>query len=90
MRGRDPQTVGIGQCPGGRGPEHGSLLVQPGDQALGGGGNLLAAENAHELIDARVHLQQQLLVALGQAASHDHAAGLAPLLKIEHLADHGV
>ena len=80
----------VGQCPRGRRPEHGPLFVQPGDQPLGGRGDLFPAENAHELIDARIHVQQFFLLALGQAAGDDHAAGAAILLEVEHLADHGV
>ena len=66
------------------------LLVQPGEQPLGRGGDLVAAEHAHELIDAGIHLQQLVLLALGQAAGDDHAAGLALLLHVEHFADRGV
>ena len=86
----DPQAVRVGKRLRRRRPEHRPLFVQASDQPLGRGGDLVAAENAHQLIDARVHLQELVLLALGQATGDDHAAGAALLLEIEHLADYGV
>ena len=90
VSGRDPQAMRVGQGPRGGRAEDRPLFVQPSDQPLGRGGDIFSAENAHELIDARIHVQQLLFFALGQAARDDHAAGAAFFLQIEYLADHGM
>ncbi len=52
-------------------------------------GDLLAAEDADDVIDAGHFLQQVVLLALGQAAGDDDRADSALILEGEHLADDG-
>ena len=49
--------------------------------------DLLAAEDADDVIDVGHFLEQVVLLALGQAAGHDDGADAALLLEVEHLAD---
>ena len=51
--------------------------------------DLLAAEDADDVIDAGHFLQQLVLLAFGQAAGHDDGADPALLLEGQHLANDG-
>ena len=84
---RDPQTVAVGQCTNRRGSEHGPLLVEVPDQAVGDAGDLFAAEDADEVVDAGTVFEQLLFLSLGQAAGDDHAARAALLLEGQHFVD---
>ena len=87
---RDPQPVAIVQRPRRGRLKHRPLLVQPADQPIGHLGHLLAAEDAHQVVDLGQRLQQLFLLALGQAAGDDHAADVPLALQLEHLVDRGV
>ena len=84
---RDPQPVAVGQGADRRGAEDRPLLFQPADQPVGDAGDLLAAEDADEVIDPGPVLEQLLLLPLGQAAGDDHAPRAALLLQVQHLVD---
>ena len=64
--------------------------MQAGDQPLSSVGDVLAAKNANELIDTRIHVQEFFFFPLSQAAADDHAAGAARFFQIDHLADDGM
>ena len=75
--GRDPQpgAVVLGLDRGGA--EDGALLVQAAHDPVGDPGDLLAAEDADDLVDLGHLFEQHLLLPLGQAAGDDHALDLA-------------
>ena len=77
----------VGQRPAGGRAEHGPLLEQPAEQPVGRRGDLVAGENADQLIDVRDTAEQALLVAFRQAAGDDHAAAAARALQPQHLLD---
>ena len=76
---RDPQPGRVVLGLDGRGAEDGPLLVQPAHEPVGDLGDLLAAEDADDLIDLGDLLQQHLPLPLGQAAGDDHPLDLPPL-----------
>ena len=57
----------------GAGRKSGPLLVQAAQDPVGDPGDLLAAEDADDLVDLGDLLEQHVLLPLGQAAGDDHA-----------------
>ena len=55
---------------------------------VGDADDLLAAEDADDLVDLGHLLQQQVSFAFGQAAGDDHALDRSVPLAVQHLADH--
>ncbi len=70
------------------GPEDGPLLVEVAHDPVGDLGDLLAAEDADDLVDLGHLVQEHLALAFGQAAGDDHPLDLPEPLAVEHLADH--
>ena len=82
----EPGPVVLGLDRGGA--EDGPLLVEVAHDPVGDPGDLLAAEDADDLVDLGDLVQEHLALAFGQAAGDDHALDLAVPLAVEHLADH--
>ena len=76
--GRDPQPGAVVLGLDRRGPEERALLVQAAQEPVGHLGDLLAAEDADDLVDLGELLEQRLLLPLGQAAGDDHPLDLRP------------
>ena len=74
---RDPQPRPVVLRLDRGGPEDGPLLVQVAHDPVGDLGDLLAAEDADDLVDLGHLLQQHLLLPLGQAAGDDDPLELA-------------
>ena len=72
----------------GAGRNRRALLVQAAQQPVGHPGDLLAAEDADDLVDLGELLEQDFFLPLGQAAGDDHPLDRARPLPLEHLLDH--
>ena len=88
MLGGDPEPGPVVLGLDGGGAEDGPLLVEVAHDPVGDLGDLLAAEDADDLVDLGHLLQEHLALPLGQAPGDDHPLDLPGLLAVEHLADH--
>ena len=61
---------------------------EPAQDPIGHPGDLLAAEDADDLVDLGKLLEQDVFLPLGQAAGDDHALDRPGALPLEHLLDH--
>ena len=75
---RDPEPGPVVLGLDGGGPEDGPLLVEVAHDPVGDLGDLLAAEDADDLVDLRHLLQEHLPLPLGQAPGDDDPLDLAP------------
>ena len=87
---RDPQARAIGKRRCGGGAKHAPLLIEAADEAVRNFGDLLAAENADDVIDVGAFFEQGLFFALRQAPGDDYPTRVAAALEIEHFVDRGV
>ena len=81
---RDAQARAIGKRLGRRRLKNAALFVEPADQTIGDFRDLLAAEDADDVIDLGTFFQQRFFFALRQAAGDDDAARAAAAFEIEH------
>ena len=94
---RDAQPAGVLQRPHRRRLEEDAAIIRRQgcttavyEEASGGNADLVAGEDAHQLIDVGMPRQQVLAVSLGQAAGDDDPAEAALPLQLQHFADDGV
>lgn len=71
------------------GMEHHPLLIEPAEESVGHLGNVLAAENADELVDLGTRFEERFALPFGQATGDDDAAELAAPFELKHLIDRG-
>ena len=72
----------------GAGRNSAALFVEPAQEPVGHAGDLVASENADDVVDLGKLLEQSLFLPLGQAAGDDHPPDVPRPLALEHLFDH--
>ncbi len=86
---RDPHAGCVGQRMRRGGVEDRPLFFESAQEPVGHLGDLLATEDADQVVDLRARIEQRLVLPLGEAARDDHAAKFAAAFEVEHLVDGG-
>ena len=84
---RDPHPARVVEGAGGGGAKDAPLVAKAADEPFGRAGDLVPREDADHGIHSGQFGEQRLLLPLGETAGHDHAAGAARPLQVEHLVD---